>query len=338
MSKRYVGFDIGNDTLKMVYVSGRRVKRTVFAHIPEELVASGVVTDMDAMADFISNTAKENSIPLMAGASVILPSSLVYVRNLNLPLMTDQQLKYNLPFEFKDYLGEESARYIFDYSVLGTGKDPQTGNDCLRVVACATLKSTVESYRAMFKRAGFVLKTALPTEEAVAAVMRASSKNGSSDKYCVVDIGYSAVKVRMFSGSEHLVSNHLELGIKDIDAVIMDIYGVDRNQAHHYLLDNYNNVMNDERCAAILRRISIEIMRSIHFFNYNNRGSTLKEVYICGSGYRIPALLEVVSSVINEEGAGGDSGRQLKQISELMPPEVEEPWLFLSAYGCTLVK
>ena len=68
------------------------------------------------MADFLKQTAKENGIPRGA-AAVVLPGSAVFTRLCELPPMTDAQLAYNLPFEFKDYLREEKGQYVFDYSV-----------------------------------------------------------------------------------------------------------------------------------------------------------------------------------------------------------------------------
>ena len=63
--------------------------------------------------------------------------------------MTDGQLLYNLPFEFKDYLTQEKNKYYFDYAVQDTVKDEEGNVKELQLFVCATLKSTVEEYRAM---------------------------------------------------------------------------------------------------------------------------------------------------------------------------------------------
>ena len=84
--------------------------------------------------------------------------------------MTDGQLLYNLPFEFKDYLTQEKNKYYFDYAVQDTVKDEEGNVKELQLFVCATLKSTVEEYRAMLRRAGFNLKVAMPEECAYAAL------------------------------------------------------------------------------------------------------------------------------------------------------------------------
>lgn len=74
--------------------------------------------------------------------------------------MTEGQLTYNLPFEFKDYLTQEKSRYYFDYAVqeLVRGEDDSVTR--MKLFACATLKTTIEDYRSMMNRAGFKLKLA----------------------------------------------------------------------------------------------------------------------------------------------------------------------------------
>lgn len=340
MSKRYVGFDIGNGTVKMVYFSGKKLKKTVYAKVPDNLVVNGEIKAMDAMADFLKETAKNNAIPLHCNASVIIPSALIFVRNVSFPLMNDQQVKYNLPFEFKDYLVQEKGQYIFDYSVLGIDKDPETNADNLRIFACAVLRTTMESYRAMFKRAGFNLKMAVPHEEALAEVMRRYIGDDSDfDKnYCIVDIGQAAINVKMYHNSEHMVGNNLELGMKELDFVIADIFDVDIHVAHTYLINNYMNIQYDDRCREIYRRMAVEIMRSIHFFNYNNRDSALKDIFVCGGGVQVEPLYSELRAMINEYGTDGEEIRALRSAGELMPDEIDEPWMYLAAYGCALLK
>ena len=35
-----------------------------------------------------------------------------------LPLMTEEQLRLNLPYEFHDYIGNEMDKYVFDYAMI----------------------------------------------------------------------------------------------------------------------------------------------------------------------------------------------------------------------------
>lgn len=116
MNDKLVAFDIGESQVHLVYYANKQVKKAICAPLPDNLVANGEILSMDAMADFLKELAKQNSVP-RAAAAVILPDSLVFTRNVSVPLMTESQLAYNLPYEFKDYLTHEKSDYFFDYAV-----------------------------------------------------------------------------------------------------------------------------------------------------------------------------------------------------------------------------
>ena len=169
MPGQITAFDIGECMVKAACFTGGKLKKVMAKELPDNMVSGGEIVSMDAMADFIKDMAKENGISRGA-AAVILPGKLVFTRNVTVPAMTDGQLLYNLPFEFKDYLTQEKNKYYFDYAVQDTVKDEEGNVKELQLFVCATLKSTVEEYRAMLRRAGFNLKVAMPEECAYAAL------------------------------------------------------------------------------------------------------------------------------------------------------------------------
>ena len=114
--EKIVGFDIGESSVKLVYFAGADLKKAVTAELPDNMVSGSRILSMDAMADFLRQMAKSNGIPL-THAALVLPSTEVFTRELVMPAMTEQQLLYNLPYEFRDYLTEEKSKYFFDYSM-----------------------------------------------------------------------------------------------------------------------------------------------------------------------------------------------------------------------------
>ena len=154
---KIVGLDIGENSVKMAYFAGRELKRTAKLELPDAMVSGGRILSMDAMADFLRDAAKGNGIPL-TNAALVVPASEVYTRIITLPAMTEQQLFYNLPYEFRDFLTEEKSKYFFDYAVRRIVNDETGHPKEMELFACAILKTTVEGYRAMLHRAGFRLR------------------------------------------------------------------------------------------------------------------------------------------------------------------------------------
>ena len=137
MTGNIVSFDIGSAQIKLVWCAGGVCKAAVSAPVPDGLVRGGTIVSMDAMAYLLRQLVKENNLPRSAQAAVILPAPLVFTRITELPPMTEGQLTYNLPFEFKDYLTQEKSRYYFDYAVqeLVRGEDDSVTR--MKLFACA---------------------------------------------------------------------------------------------------------------------------------------------------------------------------------------------------------
>ena len=138
--EKIVGFDIGESSVKLVYFAGADLKKAVTAELPDNMVSGSRILSMDAMADFLRQTAKSNGIPL-THAALVLPSTEVFTRELVMPAMTEQQLLYNLPYEFRDYLTEEKNKYFFDYSMREVLRDESGQPTEMNLLACATLKT-----------------------------------------------------------------------------------------------------------------------------------------------------------------------------------------------------
>ena len=310
MPGQITAFDIGECMVKAVCFTGGKLKKVMAKELPDNMVSGGEIVSMDAMADFIKEMAKENGISRGA-AAVILPGTLVFTRNVTVPAMTDGQLLYNLPFEFKDYLTQEKNKYYFDYAVQDTVKDEEGNVKELQLFVCATLKNTVEEYRAMLRRAGFNLKVAMPEECAYAALtedyMQRTNAPAGSD-YCFVD-----------------------LGLRDLEQTISDVRGVDIHMAHAHILSDYNDVLSEDVSAELFNRMAIEIMKAVNFYNYNNRERSLRRIYLCGGGVAVDQIRAAICRVTDLD---------VHNAEELLPQHdaLEAAWLYIKAIGCALQK
>ena len=283
--------------------------------------------------DFIKEMAKENGISRGA-AAVILPGTLVFTRNVTVPAMTDGQLLYNLPFEFKDYLTQEKNKYYFDYAVQDTVKDEEGNVKELQLFVCATLKSTVEEYRAMLRRAGFNLKVAMPEECAYAALtedyMQRTNAPAGSD-YCFVDLGHNGIRMHILQDGDFTTKRSVDLGLRDLEQTISDVRGVDIHMAHAHILSDYNDVLSEDVSAELFNRMAIEIMKAVNFYNYNNRERSLRRIYLCGGGVAVDQIRAAICRVTDLD---------VHNAEELLPQHdaLEAAWLYIKAIGCALQK
>ena len=109
MAKSCLGIDIGKDQLKLVLMKGETIQKAVSVQMPEGLLKEGRIVSVETTGELIRKTMKENKIRCKE-AAVVVSSGVCFLRNVTMPEMTADQLVYNLPYEFRDYITDELSR------------------------------------------------------------------------------------------------------------------------------------------------------------------------------------------------------------------------------------
>lgn len=332
MAKQILGVDIGSDSLKLALVVGKAVKKVVAVPMPHSLVKEGRVVSIDAMGDLIRSAMRDNGMHCTNGA-LVLPNDVAFVRNVTMQQMSDEELKYNLPYEFRDYISEDLKDYAFDYAVYGSPdsapkapKKPKKSKDSdglgdgdpeifdseepvkeeeslsMELMAAAVQKSMIEDSKALFHKAGMKLVKIAPAVcSFIPLIQSIEEANGTSGEYCILDLGYRAIRMYMFKGSRHIVTRMLETGLSTLDNAIAEAYTVDAHLAHTYLLTNYEDCQNKECCQNAYNDIAIELMRAVNFYRFSNPDSQLSDIWLCGGGTMLDPLKQAISETMDLE-------------------------------------
>lgn len=328
--------------MKLALVKGGKVIKTASAKMPENLLREGRITSRESMTELLRTTMKENGI--RAGrAAIVLPNNITFIKNVEMPWMTVDQLEYNLPFEFNDYITGELKDYVFDYAVLNTPEDSAAdeksadedseaeGSGTMELMAVGTLKAVLEDMTEILRKAGLKLVMTAPALCAYISLIRARQAELSElgDEYGILDLGYSEVRMYMFKKDRHVATRALEVGLSTLDDVIADTYGVDVHLAHTYLMTNYENCQQSEVCATAYENIAVELMRALNFYRFSNPNSALSDLWLCGGGAVIAPLAETIGDMLNI---------QMHPASELVPDgeDIEECNSYTQAIGIAM--
>ena len=352
MAKTYLGVDIGYDSLKLALVNGKTVRKTAIVPMPKNLIREGRVVSTETMGELIRRTMKENGIRC-SRAALALPNETVFIRGVTMPLMTIDQLNYNLPFEFRDYITDELKDYFYDYAVVSInepqpeekpvpaeGEAPQvpavqesgeSSGATMDLMAVAAPKSLLEESKQLLHRAGLKLVKAAPTVCAYQQLIRAKAAKGEEiqQEYCILDLGFQSIRMYMFKGDQHVVTRVLEIGMNSLDNVIAEAYSVDVHLAHTYLLSNYEDCQSKDYCINAYGTITVELMRALNFYRFSNPDSHLEDIWICGGGACIRPLQQSIAETLD---------LKIHTASELLPSSqtVERDYALLQAIGITL--
>ena len=180
MTSKMIGVEIGSSTLKLAVCINGQIQKTAVKRMPDDLVREGKITAPAAMVTFLKDMRKEFGIP-SGHCALVLPSQAVIGHHVIMPVMAEDELELNLPFEFRDFVGKDGSKYYYDYSVMSV-KD-----NTMELYAAAVRMEAVDEYYDIFRKAGLTLKTAMPAE--MAWMNLVDLAKDEPKKICIVDVG-----------------------------------------------------------------------------------------------------------------------------------------------------
>ena len=312
MAKTYLGIDVGHDMLKLALVKGNQVKKTVAVPMPVNLLREGRITSTDTLGELIERTMKENHIRA-GSAAAIISSEDCYLRTTSMPRMNAEQLAYNIPYEFSDYITGELKDYLFDYAVIpalsGESTEPTEdeeggdGAERLHLLVSAVPREALEDLRRALRKAGLKMAVAAPAECAYLSLIRDyEARTGEKDReYCILDLGFRAIRMYMFHGPRHVATRALEVGLSSLNDIIAENKGVDSHLAHTYLLTNFEDCQTQDYCISAYDNIAVELMRALNFYRFSNPNSQINTCWLCGGGAELLPLRERISATLDIE-------------------------------------
>ena len=310
MAKSCLGIDIGKDQLKLVLMKGENIVKTASVQMPEGLLKDGRIVSVETTGELIRKTMKENKIRCKE-AAVVVSSGICFLRNVTMPEMTAEQLVYNLPYEFRDYITDELKKYVFDYS-WGSGEEMPKGkklkkaskkkkkeekpeeeeNQKRNEMELLAAAAPLEELRLMTRKAGLKLTFAAPEVSACENLLHYKLRNeqDKNKEYGILDLGSTSSRLFIFKGDRHQVTRVIERGMEQVEELLADNFHIDIHLAHTWLLANHEDCIHSEVCQDAFSQISVELMRALNFYQFSNPESRLEDIYICGGGASIATM------------------------------------------------
>ena len=348
MAKSCLGIDIGKDQLKLVLMKGENIVKTASVQMPEGLLKEGRIVSVETTGELIRKTMKDNKIRCKE-AAVVVSSGICFLRNVTMPEMTGEQLVYNLPYEFRDYITDELKKYVFDYS-WGSGeempkakkpkkasgkkkngeqssenKEEQENRGEMELLAAAAPLEAMDDLRLMARKAGLKLTFAAPEVSACENLLHYKLKNeeDKDKEYAILDLGSTSSRLLIFKGDRHQVTRVIERGMEQVEELLADNFHIDIHLAHTWLLANHEDCIHSEVCQDAFSQISVELMRALNFYQFSNPDSHLEDIFICGGGASIETMRQSLEENLDVKihdagellaGLGGSNATELPSL------------------------
>ncbi len=270
--KKCLGIEIGHYRIKIAYV-----ERGELCEYISERIEADVFGDRKLYADAIRDILKKKEIRCKQAVFVIRQED-AYVRRFKLPLMTAEQLKLNLPYEFHDYTGDNTNAYQYDYLVLGQTEEQ------LDILAAACTKELCQNFQQLAKMAKLKLVGLVPSVVGLEQLLETVPDSTEKD-YALLDLGSKAIRIHFFRKGIYDITRTLEPGCEEIEKTwqrepqTTERLGLD--------VDDYYHSM------------ATQVMRVLNFYSFNNADNTIDSLYYYGGGSRYEELIQMIGDTVD---------------------------------------
>ncbi|WP_026524676.1 MULTISPECIES: pilus assembly protein PilM [unclassified Butyrivibrio] len=274
--------------------------KTMWVDIPDNIIKDDVIVAKNLFATFMKGTMRENGFKSKK-AAYVLGSDIVLMRNVNIPRMTEEQVRVNLPFEFRDFIKGELKGYIFDYAYRPQQNETSDSEvpDTMNLLAAAVPTDHYEELTEIFQVAGMKLVKAVPEICVLESLLKLYEDEEEFNKErCFLDIGNKRIRMQVFKKGCFKLSHVIDIGEKHIVRTIADEMSVDMSLARTYLRTNYQDCTKLPRVMESYNDIANEVIKGFNFYEMSDMSSRLNDVVLYGSGAMIEPLVEILEERI----------------------------------------
>jgi type IV pilus assembly protein PilM len=321
MARRLIGLDVGTNAVTIAEVTpGNPPRLDMFAQValPREAMREGEVADEAAVANAVERLRTEVGLKKVA-VRVGIASPRVVVRQVEMPLMTRDELSSALQFQAGELIPIPIDEAVIDFAILGDGRGRGTdgGEPTMQVLLAAAYESTVARLVSAIEAGGLTvaavdliplaLTRALARPRSVLASVGAAGAELAEEEIGaegIVSFGGGVTAIAVHEGGVPRFVRVISSGGRELtDAIATDLDVP--SETAEALKRQLSMPGNDEVVArargAIDRPLSVlldEVRSSIDYYRNQPGSARLTRVVTTGGSSQLPGLPERLSALV----------------------------------------
>ncbi len=343
------GLDISDFSLKLVSIQkqGDELKLGAVARtsLSDDIIQRGEIKDVGKLAQAIKQLVRKTSGLKSRYAVVSLPEEKSFVRLLQMPKMSRQEIKSAVRFEAENYIPFSLEKVYLDSQII----QPLNGApDYIEILLSALPKKTVDPYVAVIYRAGLV-PVAMETESQ--AIIRALlKKQKTKNSVLIADIGTTCTNFSVYFGNSLRFTSFIPFSSNKLTQAIAKALNTDLKQAQKlkfsYGFQQSGNTGKKvfDALSPVLTAFSQEIKKHIDYYQthvkYEETSGEEREVkkfLLCGGGANLRGLVSFLSQTTGLFVQKGNPLINLPAEDGKANPEIREKFLpYTAAIGLAL--
>lgn len=309
-----VGIDIGSKTIKVVELKKEGNSFSLsgsglvgYNGIPIEKIEDE--KDFAPIATIIRKLHKDAKISKRT-IGITIPESQVFTRVIKYPLLTDQEIASAMEWEVEQYIPIPKNEAVVQHQIIERNEKSAPPHVKVLLVAAPTI--LVEKYVRLFQMAGlmvdFIETDLLSLTRSVAPLQGTS---------LILDFGAKSTDIAITRDKHILFARSLPIAGDALTRTISQGLSIDPIQAEEYK-KNYglNTEVLEGKIEKVLnplvRMISDEIKKAIHFYQTEEKQDVPKSVIITGGSAGLKEVVPLFTKLLNMEVEVGNPFNNIK--------------------------
>ena len=298
-----VGLDIGSKTIKIV-----ELEKTRDAY---RLKASGIIgyksstpehladdKELAVLSDVIRKLHKEAKI---VGREVVasIPETQVYTRMIRLPMLTDSEIASAIKWEAEQYIPFPVEEAVIDYQIIDRKENATPPQ--VYVLLIAAPKVLVNRYVKLIQMSKLDL-VAVETE--LMAISRSICPVDQT--VLVADFGARSTNIAIVKNSALMMSRSIPTAGDALTRAVAQGLGIEAQQAEEYkktygLTEQNLDGKIKSILYPILRMVSDEIKKAVHYFQSEAGSEQPKSIILTGGSAGMPEVASIMTELLGIE-------------------------------------
>lgn len=320
--QQLTAIDIGAYSIKVVRLINKKndieLLATGMETLPFETVQQGYIQDISIVAKKLDKIF--NDLKYKPGNIIMtVPCENLIIRNIDLPLMAEEELQEAIKWESEEYLPFPVQDAAIDYIVLSRLEEQ------MKLLLVAVKKDIINNHKSVLEKINLSPKVINVQPMALLSLLQ--YQTNIDEPLAIIDIGAASTNVTIGDKENIYLARTIDIGGNEFTRLLMEEEELEYQQAEEYKIQNgigekleegeedldLNLVISEVAATGgssinlrpLAGNLSEEILRSLNYYSMKFRGKEIENVYITGGGSKLKNLHEIITN---------ETGKKIKKI------------------------
>lgn len=294
MNKKPFGLDIGVSSIKVVWLESKGDAFNLVAAAMIPTPAKGMLSESPLDQEEMSKAVQKATVSANIDSklvSVALAENQVYTKVLEMPVLSDRELRSAIYWEAEQYIPVPLASITLTWNVLEKPEKPQP-SDKMSVLMVGAPTALVDKYKKIISMAGLTISS---METEILSTVRSLTWGENFPPTIIVNIGAVSTSFAIVRNNVMVFTYSMSVGGSAINHAIASDFGFTPDQAEEYkkvygVSGKALGGKIGQATTPILNAIVVEVKKSLAYYSQKYKDLPIKQIILAGGTANLPGI------------------------------------------------